>query len=121
MFIAKSTNLKLFDCCDEIVKLVDTNLRQLILIFDVVFFLTIQFFQVRMDEEIQQLLKDIQRIGDPEEPSVTFGVLFDDDGVANYYEALVGTLKAAKKKGLIKYDGQFLLKGINDNVVISLV
>mmetsp|Transcript_7105 Transcript_7105/g.17332 ORF Transcript_7105/g.17332 Transcript_7105/m.17332 type:complete len:424 (-) Transcript_7105:2226-3497(-) len=75
----------------------------------------------RMDEEIQQLLKDIQRIGNPEEPSVTFGVLFDDDEVANYYEALVGTLKAAKKKGLIKYDGQFLLKGINDNVVISLV
>ncbi len=77
--------------------------------------------QDRMDEEIQQLLKDIQRIGNPEEPSVTFGVLFDDDEVANYYEALVGTLKAAKKKGLIKYDGQFLLKGINDNVVISLV
>ena len=59
---------------------------------------------MRMDEEIKQLLKDIQRIGDPEEPSVEFGVLFDDDEVANYYEALVGTLKAAKKKGLKKFE-----------------
>ena len=30
---------------------------------------------------------------------VKFGVLFDDDKVANFYEALVGTLKAAKKRG----------------------
>ena len=77
--------------------------------------------QARIDEEIKQLLKDVQRIGDPEEPSVEFGVLFDNDEVANYYEALVGTLKAAKKKGLVTYDGQFLMKGVHDKVVISIV
>ena len=75
----------------------------------------------RMDAEISQLLKDIYRIGEPGSPSVTFGELFDDDQVANYYEALVGTLKAARKKGLITYEGQVLLKGINDDVVITAV
>lgn len=77
--------------------------------------------EMRMNEEIQQLLEDIKRIGEPGEPFVEFGELFDDEKVANYYEALVGTLKAAKKKKLIKYEGQFLLKGMNDKVVISIV
>jgi Costars len=75
----------------------------------------------RLDAEMQQLLKDIRRIGEPGKPEVTFGELFDDDQVANFYEALVGTLKAAKKKGLIKYDGQVLLKGMSDQVVISII
>ena len=74
-----------------------------------------------MNEEIQQLLKDIRRVGECGKSFVNFGELFDDDAVANYYEALVGTLKAAKKKGLIKYEGQFLLKGFNDKVVISIL
>jgi len=51
----------------------------------------------RLEEECQQLLSDIKRIGEPGEPHVLFGDLFDDDQVANYYEALVGTLKSAKK------------------------
>lgn len=61
---------------------------------------------------------DIQRIGDGEE--VKFGALFDDDAVANYYEALVGTLKTAKKRGVIDFKGQMLLKGVHDNVIISI-
>lgn len=77
--------------------------------------------EMRMNNEIQQLLKDINRIGQPGEPSVAFGKLFDDEKVANYYEALAGTLKAAKKKKIISYDGQFLLKGMSDNVVISII
>lgn len=63
---------------------------------------------------------DIQRIGEPGSPTVKFGELFDDDDVANYYEALVGTLKSAKKRGIIEYKGQMLLKGMSDNVVISI-
>jgi len=74
-----------------------------------------------MNEEIQQLLKDITRVGESGKPYVNFGELFDDDEVANYYEALVGTLKAAKKKGLIKYEGQFLLKGVSDKVAITIL
>ena len=74
-----------------------------------------------MKEEMQQLLTDIKRIGESGEPYVEFGDLFDDEEVANYYEALVGTLKAAKKKGLINYEGQFLLKGFTNKVIISIV
>ena len=40
-----------------------------------------------------------------------FGVLFADDAVANYYEALVGTLRAAKKRGILTFEGQILLQG----------
>ena len=64
---------------------------------------------------------DIRRIGDSGQPHVLFGDLFDDDSVANYYEALVGTLKAAKKRGLINFQGQMLLKGVNDKTKISIV
>jgi len=76
---------------------------------------------IRMNNEIQQLLKDIKRVGETGEPSVDFGDLFDDEEVANYYEALVGTLKAAKKKKLIGYDGQYLMKGVHDKVIISIL
>lgn len=65
-------------------------------------------------------MKDIRRLGEEGSPEVTFGELFDDDDVANYYEALVGTLKSAKKRGLIHFKGQMLLKGPNDKVVISI-
>ena len=64
---------------------------------------------------------DIRRIGEEGEPHVLFGDLFDDDEVANYYEALVGTLKAAKKRGLIEFKGQMLLKGVNDKTKITIV
>lgn len=74
-----------------------------------------------MDEECQQLLTDIKRIGEPGEPFVLFGDLFDDDDVQNYYEALVGTLKSAKKRGLIDFKGQMLLKGAHDKVKITIV
>ena len=61
---------------------------------------------------------DIRRIGAGDE--VKFGALFDDDEVANYYEALVGTLKSAKKRGVIEFKGQMLLKGVHDNVIVSI-
>jgi hypothetical protein len=74
-----------------------------------------------LDDECAQLLVDIRRIGEPGEPHVLFGQLFDDDDVGNYYEALVGTLKCAKKRKLIEFKGQMLLKGPNDNVVITII
>lgn len=51
---------------------------------------------------------------------VTFGVLFNDDRCANIFEALVGTLRAAKKRKLLTYDGELLLQGVHDNVEIIL-
>lgn len=40
---------------------------------------------------------------------------------AQYFEALVGTLKAARKKGFIDWKGQMLLKGAHDDVEITLL
>jgi len=77
--------------------------------------------EARLNEELQQLLKDIRRIGERGKPRCNYGELFDDEKVANYYEALLGTLKAAKKKGLISYNGQILLKGVNDDEVIKIL
>lgn len=51
---------------------------------------------------------------------VTFGVLFNDDKCANLFEALVGTLRAAKKRKVVAYDGELLLQGVHDNVEITL-
>lgn len=63
---------------------------------------------------------DIRRLGTAGAPQVKFGELFDDDDVQQYYEALVGTLKSAKKRGLIEYKGILLLKGVSDDVIISI-
>ena len=52
---------------------------------------------------------------------MTFGVLFDDDRCANEFEALVGTLRAAKKRKVVDFKGQMLLKGAHDDVIITLL
>lgn len=53
--------------------------------------------------------------------SVKFGVLFNDDQCANLFEALVGTLKAAKRKKIIAFEGELLLQGVHDNVDVILL
>lgn len=53
--------------------------------------------------------------------SVTFGTLFADEQCANIFEALVGTLRAAKRKKVVAYDGELLLQGVHDNVSIKLL
>jgi hypothetical protein len=42
----------------------------------------------------------------------------DKDGTV---EALVGTLKAAKKRKVVRYDSELLLQGVHDNVDIVLL
>ena len=51
-------------------------------------------------------------------PQVLFGKLFDE--TQDIFEALGGTLKAAKKQGLISYTAMILLKGAHDKVPIVL-
>ncbi|KAL6505263.1 hypothetical protein OROGR_025080 [Orobanche gracilis] len=51
---------------------------------------------------------------------VTFGVLFHDDKCANIFEALVGTLRAARKRKILIYHGELLLQRVHDNVEIIL-
>ena len=49
------------------------------------------------------------------------GVLFADDRCANIFEALVGTLRAAKKRKVIHFDGEMLLQGAHDHVDVVLL
>jgi len=78
-----------------------------------------------VDTEIGHLLHEIKERLGARQPdgsyTVTFGVLFKDDKLANILEALVGTLRAAKKKKLIKYDGELLLQGVHDKVVVTVL
>ncbi len=88
--------------------------------------------QAVVNEEVEKLKEEIKRLGDKQTDgsyTVTFGKvdiifswlifsqLFNDDRVANIFEALVGTLRAAKKKKIIGYDGELLLQGVHDKVV----
>lgn len=80
--------------------------------------------QETVDREVQELRKDIARLGERNADGkivVKFGKLFDDEKVEQFYEALVGTLKAAKKKGVVDFQGQMLLKGAHDDVDIILL
>ncbi|KAJ0437332.1 putative Costars domain-containing protein [Helianthus annuus] len=62
---------------------------------------------MNVEEEVEKLKVEIQRLGTKQEDGsykVTFGVLFNDDRCANIFEALVGTLRAAKRRKLLTYD-----------------
>ncbi|KAK7497508.1 hypothetical protein BaRGS_00011148 [Batillaria attramentaria] len=79
---------------------------------------------MNVDHEVQLLKEEIKRLGTPAgdgKCEVKFGVLFSDDRCANIFEALVGTLRAAKRKKIITYEGELLLQGVHDNVVITLL
>ncbi|KAK1268329.1 Costars family protein [Acorus gramineus] len=79
---------------------------------------------MNVEEEVGRLREEIKRLGQLQSDGsykVTFGVLFNDDRCANIFEALVGTLRAAKKRKIVAYDGELLLQGVHDNVVITLM
>ncbi|XP_061668044.1 costars family protein ABRACL isoform X2 [Syngnathoides biaculeatus] len=74
--------------------------------------------------EVNLLVGEIERLGTRNadgQTSVKFGVLFNDDRCANIFEALVGTLRAAKRKKIVTFDGELLLQGVHDNVDIVLL
>ncbi|XXG55792.1 hypothetical protein AAC387_Pa03g3384 [Persea americana] len=78
---------------------------------------------MNVEEEVERLQEEIKRLGEPQQDGsykVKFGVLFNDDKCANIFEALVGTLRAAKKRKIVAYDGELLLQGVHDNVEITL-
>ena len=79
---------------------------------------------MNVEHEVKLLIEEIKRLGSPNEEgkiSVRFGVLFSDEKCANLFEALVGTLRAAKRKKVIQYEGEMLLQGAHDNVPIVLL
>ncbi|KAG7545203.1 Costars domain [Arabidopsis suecica] len=79
--------------------------------------------RMNVEEEIQKLEEEIHRLGSLQTDGsykVTFGVLFNDDRCANIFEALVGTLRAAKKRKIVAFEGELLLQGVHDKVEITL-
>mmetsp|Transcript_9781 Transcript_9781/g.8795 ORF Transcript_9781/g.8795 Transcript_9781/m.8795 type:complete len:119 (-) Transcript_9781:150-506(-) len=78
----------------------------------------------QVEKEIEHLITFIKKLGkknDKGQYVVKFGTLFDDDEAQQIFEAIVGTLKAAKKRKIIKFKGQILLKGAHDDVPITLL
>ncbi|NXF04494.1 ABRAL protein, partial [Smithornis capensis] len=82
---------------------------------------------MNVEHEINLLVQEIRRLGTKGkyyadgQVSVKFGVLFADEKCANLFEALVGTLKAAKRRKIVTYQGELLLQGVHDNVDIVLL
>ncbi|KAH8913906.1 hypothetical protein BT69DRAFT_1358669 [Atractiella rhizophila] len=81
---------------------------------------------VNIDEEVELLKVEIKRLG--EKPAdgkgvavVKFGKIVKDDRCSNIFEALNGTLRAAKRKGIVTFEGQMLLQGAHDDVDVILL
>merc|ERR1712072_786835 len=86
--------------------------------------LGIQNNNMNVAHEVTLLVEEMKRLGTENADgkiSVTFGVLFSDDRCSNIFEALVGTLRAAKRKKVITFDGELLLQGVHDDVPIVLL
>ncbi|CCO29730.1 Costars family protein C6orf115 homolog [Rhizoctonia solani AG-1 IB] len=80
-----------------------------------------------IDEEVELLKREIKRLGtkpadgQPGIAVVKFGKLVRDEKASNIFEALNGTLRAAKRKGVITFEGQMLLQGPHDNIDVVLL
>ncbi|CAE6465535.1 unnamed protein product [Rhizoctonia solani] len=80
-----------------------------------------------IDEEIEVLKQEIKRLGTKPADSqsgiavVKFGKLVRDEKASNIFEALNGTLRAAKRKGVVTFEGQMLLQGAHDDVNVVLL
>jgi hypothetical protein len=70
-------------------------------------------------EELQHQVKKLGAVGADGKFAVSFGVLYD--ATQDIFEALGGTLKAAKKRGIVSYSAPILLKGAHDSVMITLL
>lgn len=78
-----------------------------------------------VEHEVQLLVQEIKRLGNSNNENgrveVNFGTLFYDDRCANLFEALVATLRAAKRRGVVDFQGELLLQGVHDKVKITLL
>ncbi|CAL5222063.1 g4364 [Coccomyxa viridis] len=76
-----------------------------------------------VDGEVALLVRKITELGQKDATDgnmrVKYGVLFRE--TSDDFEALAGTMRAAKKKGLIAFDGELLLQGVHDNVDVILL
>eukprot|EP01096_Ripella_sp_DP13-Kostka_P006794 TRINITY_DN244_c0_g1_i1.p1 TRINITY_DN244_c0_g1~~TRINITY_DN244_c0_g1_i1.p1 ORF type:complete len:108 (-),score=58.35 TRINITY_DN244_c0_g1_i1:220-510(-) len=77
-----------------------------------------------VDHEVKLVQYHIARVGKKQADgtyTVTFGDFFNDGEVEQTFESLVGSLKAAKRRNIIKFDGQMLLMPVHKDVLITLI
>lgn len=78
---------------------------------------------MNVDEEIKRLQAEIARLGSKNSDGiyeVEYGILFN--ATTDIFEAILGTLKAAKKRGIIEYPPKPLLLYPQDaKVIIKLL
>jgi hypothetical protein len=75
-----------------------------------------------VDHEVALLAEQIKKLGAQGADgrwSVNFGPLYD--ATQDIFEALAGTLKTAKKRGVVDYSAPILLKGPSDKVAVVLL
>uniref|UniRef100_A0A8C6R1K2 Costars family protein ABRACL n=2 Tax=Nannospalax galili TaxID=1026970 RepID=A0A8C6R1K2_NANGA len=76
---------------------------------------------MNVDHDVNLLVEETHRLGSKNADgklSVKFGVPVQDDRCANLFEALIGTLKAAKQREIVTHPGELLLQGVHDDVDI---
>ena len=77
-----------------------------------------------VDKEVSLISEHMKRLGTKQADGsykCTFGHLFNDDTVTQTFESLVGSLKAAKKRGVINFEGQMLLMPTHKDVMLTLL
>ena len=75
-------------------------------------------------KDLDALVAGIRRLGVTGEDGTvvaTFGNVVDDEELEQKLESLVGTLKAGRRRGVLEWEGQLLLKGKDDQAPIKLL
>mgnify|MGYP003974091011 CR=1 FL=1 len=75
-----------------------------------------------VEHEIGILVDAIKENGDASEGgtfTITFGKVYD--ATVDTLEALNGTLRAAKKRKIVSFEKQMLLKGADDAAIVTLL
>jgi len=68
-----------------------------------------------VDEEVEKLVSICERLCGGKTGEFTFKDIFYDEESEGQFESLMGTLKAAKKRGIISYEAPVLFQGANDD------
>ena len=69
-----------------------------------------------VDDEVGKLVSICQRLcGGKGKGEFTFKDIFYDEEAESTFESLMGTLKAAKRRGIISYEPPLLLQGAHDD------
>jgi len=77
-----------------------------------------------VEKDLSLLIAAFPRLGTKKPDGsieTTFAKVVDDEALEQQLESLVGTLKAGRKRGVLLWEGQMLLKGAHDNVSITYV